>query len=432
MKRIGTRLVLAQITGFGLFTASGFAQQVQHPDPSTYRWLEPVHRPADVARMRAAIAQQMRQNATQAASQANSSIPLWQYSVVAGQDGNTYQGTMVGRSPYYNGHRSTTIQTYLVPVIFTFPDGTVFDPTAQDPCISNYTVLNLVQNSPVYVATDYTFTDSNGNNPVDVGNTQYDDAYQRANFWTYVAPHANVVTPYHTLLGLTTLSAVNVTVPELDGYTDQGSCPQGVMDYNWWDNYVTSTLLPSLASQGVGPNTLPIFIFDSVAMYLNGDTTQCCALGDHGGYLNGSNLLQTYVSADFDTTQDWPPDISILSMELAKWTDDPSVTNPTPSWAWSGGGQVEGQTCSSLLEVGDPLSDPPYIFQVGMPNGLIYDPEEIAFMSWFYDQVPSIGAGGWYSDQGTLTSDAGSVCQSGGSSKSRKAGPLTIRTKRTL
>ncbi len=38
-------------------------------------------------------------------------IPVWSYSTVA-QDGQTYAGSMVGRSPFAHGHRITTIPTY--------------------------------------------------------------------------------------------------------------------------------------------------------------------------------------------------------------------------------------------------------------------------------------------------------------------------------
>jgi hypothetical protein len=65
---------------------------------------------------------------TQAASGAT--IPFWNYSVVSPLDGQTYQGTMVGRSPFFNGHRTTVVNTDLIPVIIKFEDtATVFDPT---------------------------------------------------------------------------------------------------------------------------------------------------------------------------------------------------------------------------------------------------------------------------------------------------------------
>ena len=43
---------------------------------------------------------------------------------------------------------------------------------------------------------------------------------------------------------------------------------------------------------------------------------------------------------------------------------------------------------------------------IPMPNGVFYHPQELAFFSWFFDQVPSLGINGWYSSGGTFTSPA--------------------------
>ena len=388
-------------------------QEVKPSGSSTFRRLEPLRRPNVSAAQMDLINAQTANGST---------IPLWNYSIVAGQDGKRYQGSIVGRSPYYHGFRSTTVRAYLVPVILTFPDGSVFNPSSYDSCVGN-SVVDLVQNSPIFQSTDFTFTDSNGNNPVDVGTTQYADATQRANFWKYVAPTTSMVLPYHTLLGLNTLPAVDVIVPAGYGYANPGPCGYGVMDYNWWDNYVTSMLIPSLSGQGIGSANLPIFIFDSVVMYLDGSVVECCALGDHGSYLNAQNgLLQTYIVANFDTTGTWGPDITALSHEVGEWMNDPDNINPTP--LWGNIGQVQG--CADNYEVGDALSGA--VYPVPMPNGFTYHPQELVYFSWFYDQVPSIGAGGWYSDQGTFTTDSGPVCQ--GSPNPNSLGPLAIKTRK--
>ena len=39
-------------------------------------------------------------------------------------------------------------------------------------------------------------------------------------------------------------------------------------------------------------------------------------------------------------------------------------------------------------------------------NGFQYHPQELAFFSWFFNQVPSIGRNGVYSNNGTFTSPA--------------------------
>lgn len=381
--------------------------RITKPYPHGWKNLHPVHKKANPfpsgrngvpLASPFALASQFQIHSNQSNQPVAPTLPLWEYSV---NDNGTYQGYIIGRNAFYNGHRSTTVQAYLVPVILTFPDGGFFDPTASDSCIVNPAgdnVMDLVENSPIFQTADFTFTDSNSQNPVDVGITQATDAFQRANFWTYVSPNANTQLPYHTLLTYTVLPAVNVSVPAGDGYTQPYPCPYGIMDYNWWDSYVENTLIPSLAPEGVGPSNLPIFVFDSVVMYLNGDTTQCCAIADHGSY-NPNGTFQTYAVTDFDTSGHFADqaDTAPLSHELGEWMNDPDNANPTPNWLNPADGG-----CDNTYEVGDALEG--YLYQISMPNNVLYDLQELVFFSWFYGQTPSIGAGGWYSDQGTFTS----------------------------
>jgi hypothetical protein len=325
-----------------------------------------------------------------------STIPLWNYNVVSPVDGASYSGQMVGRSPFFHGYRSTTIQVDLIPVILTFAgNGAVFDPTSMDPCLGNSAVLGVVQNSPIFQNAGYVM------NGADVGSTQYVDAFQRANFWSNVSVAGN---SYHTLLSLVTLPALTVTVPVANGQTNPATCGRfGNMDINWWDAYVQTTVIPSLAAQGVGPTVLPLFLFDSVVMYQNGSPTQCCVLGYHGAY-SPSTLLQTYSVVDFDTTGSFGGDISIMSHEVGEWMDDPLGTNLTPAWGKIG--QVSG--CQNNLEIGDPLTGT-LLPQVSL-SGFSYNLQELAFFSWFYRQSPSIGSGGLFSNNGTFTTSAGPIC----------------------
>jgi hypothetical protein len=83
--------------------------------------------------------------------------------------------------------------------------------------------------------------------------------------------------------------------------------------------------------------------------------------------------------------------------------DDPTGTNAVPPWGHIG--QQSG--CQSNLEVGDPLSGTSVA--VAMPNGVTYHPQELAFASWFCDQVPSRAVNGWYSSNNTFTGDASAI-----------------------
>lgn len=350
--------------------------------------------------------------AVRTASGTGTTIPLWNYSIV---DGSTFSGVMVGRSPFFHGARTTNVKTIIIPIVFNMPDGGVFDPTAPDPtCSPTGTGLALVQGSPIVRATAFTM------NGVSVGTAQYTDAFQRASFWTNVSVTGN---RYHTTLSpVTTVSPIVVNVPSGSGTTNDatlyGGCGTiGVIDGTWWDpaalggsgTDVVQGIISSLASQGVGPTTLPLFLFYNVVMSQGTPDLlgNCCILGYHGAY---NNPVQTYSPLDFDTTGIFTgtTDISVMTHEVAEWMDDPLGTNPTP--LWGNIGQVSG--CQNNLEVGDPLSGtlfPP----VTMSNGYSYNPQELAFFSWYYGQKPSVGAGGVYSDHGTFKGFA-KACPPGG------------------
>ena len=67
-------------------------------------------------------------------------------------------------------------------------------------------------------------------------------------------------------------------------------------------------------------------------------------------------------------------------------------------------------------------------------NGYTYTLQELAFFSYFYGG-PSFAAGGAYSNNGTLTSDAGAVCVAVGRCPPRGrdsvlAGPIAPETLR--
>jgi len=345
------------------------------------------------------------QFATQAA--ASETIPLWNYTIVSPVNNTSYSGQMVGRSPFNHGHRSTAITTLLIPIVLTFADtGTVFDPNsidAPDSCTNTTSVMREIANSPIFQS-PYAPPPQSGDykmNGVDVGRTQYVDAFQRANFWSEIQG-----SPYHTLLSGYILNPISVTVPAANGSTNSDFCgAYGTMDINWWDNLVQTSILPSLASQGVTTSTLPLFIFDSVFMY-DGTITNCCILGYHGSYTPGG-VLQTYSVNSWDTSGAFGGDISIMTHEVGEWMNDPTGTNPTP--AWGNIGQVTG--CQRNLEVGDPLTGTLFPGVQTEQNGFEYHPQELAFFSWFYRQSPSSGAGGMYSDHSTFNTGAGPVCQ---------------------
>jgi hypothetical protein len=362
-------------------------------------------------------------------SDSRASIPgspqlrTWTFDVSSTRDHNNYAGVMVGRNPFGNeSNKVADIPTQIVPVVITTnligtsvdssgtiattPGVTTLDPTlANTACLTppNDVPLALYHQSPIIQRASFTFGGTN------VGNTQYLDAFQRANFWAFTQGH-----DYHVILKpVTNTRTVFINVPAADGLALATSAlgppdfcaPLGIVDFGWFDSYVTSTVLPSLYPQGVNPGSLPIFLLANVVLASPvTNITTCCVLGYHGA----TGLpIQTYSPMDFDTTGLFGPDIfdtAIAAHEVGEWMNDPYGDNPVPAWGHIG--QQSG--CQGNLEVGDPLTGtalPP----VTMPNGYSYHLQELAFFSWFYG-APSIAVNGWFSDNNTFTTDAGPPC----------------------
>jgi hypothetical protein len=170
----------------------------------------------------------------------------------------------------------------------------------------------------------------------------------------------------------------------------------GGIEISWLDGYIQSTVIPALASRGVNPANVPIFLMHNVIEYI-GDPSVCCDMGYHSAVSTGAGI-QTYAVAEYDNDGGFPgiSDISALTHEVAGWQNNPYATNPTPQWARTS----PQPACVAGLEVGDPLTGTTFSDTVG---GFTYHPQELAFFSWFYDQSPSLGVHGWYSDQGTFT-----------------------------
>jgi hypothetical protein len=147
------------------------------------------------------------ESAVSRAVAAGATIPNWRYSVTPRLDGQRYTGRIVGTNPFQRGAGTSTIPTQLIPLIIKIADanGTVtYDPTKADPACAGGVPATLAAQSPVFANHPFVFGSAN------VGNTQYVDAFQRANFWKQVS----TISPnYHTRLALKTLKPITVTVP---------------------------------------------------------------------------------------------------------------------------------------------------------------------------------------------------------------------------
>jgi hypothetical protein len=288
-----------------------------------------------------------------------------------------------------------------------------YDPTAPDPCVPGHSGVEMITGSPLFTNNPWTM------NGVDVGNTQYMDAFMRAQFWSLVGG-----TPYHFILKPEVLPAQSLTFSgasssgtgqnfDAQSIASGGCGSVGVVTMQELDSAVQALINGPLAAS-VNAGTLPIFLTKSVVTGNNTTdlfSNQCCALGYHSSFAAGANL-QIYSPFSLDTSGVFGNmDVSTLSHELGEAINDPTGNNPTPSW-----GNVGQSACQDNLEVGDPLSPgfntPTKEFTVVGANGLTYHLQELAFANWFFD-APSLGAGGKSSNNGSFSGGA-KPCPPGG------------------
>jgi len=308
------------------------------------------------------------------------SLPTWNGSFTF--SGTTYPYNMVGTAPSTN--TSTTITTYIIPVkiVITNRNGTktTFDPSH---VLSNgNTVTTNTVTSPIFDATT-TYTQGG----VDVGTTQYVDAFQRANFWGTVKTDTN----YHVLLGATVLPEQTLSPSKANGKVGTPfGFTAGEVNINWFD-----AQLPTIMSNlGIQPNTFPIFLTYDVYLTQNG----CCIGGYHSSEGSVSNP-QSYSEATYvDHVGAFSQDVSALSHEVGEWMDDPLTVN------------INGNnTPCGILEVGDPLENNPNFgaFPYSL-HGFTYNLQDLVTLPYF-GAPPSTSVNNFFTFQGeSLT-----VCQNG-------------------
>jgi hypothetical protein len=320
-------------------------------------------------------------------------IQTWNASVYAGQNGQIYPFTLVGKDVRDASATPTTVKTMVIPVVLTISDtGEVFDPTvANTACGETQSDLSGTLNGPIFKNHAYQAAG------LSVGKTQYIDALQREQFWSYTNP-SGTNPNYHVKLKGASPVTVYASASGWPEYSP-GTCqalPE--IDINTWDSFVQGTLMPLVEPYGVTPKTFPVFLVRNVVFTDGG----CCILGYHSAYNNPDfgGAAQTYSTSEYDTTGDFgatAQDNTILSHEVAEWANDPYINNATPSWGHIG--QVSG--CQGNLEVGDPLTGSTFPVKIG---GIQYHLQELAYFGWFFDW--NAGPNGWYSTNGTFTSGA--------------------------
>ena len=251
--------------------------------------------------------------------------------------------------------------------------------------VDGQTAIQGILNSPIFK--NYNFV-SGGKN---IGNTQYGDAFQRANFWDSVSGKAK---NYHVLLGQpSVVPTQTIVVPDGLGHyeTDFSTGFQyPVIDRDFLASQTTAILI---AAQ-VAPTQLPIMVWGSVVA---GATAWHGAIGINGGplqsYIGTSYHSQTFLAGA-------TPDIYSLSHEVIEWLDDPFINNYTPGWNQaflSESVQCDSRYSIDLLETADPVETVTESV-VALPGGSFsYHVTEGMFIDFYTRSNHSRSVNGQYS-----------------------------------
>lgn len=316
---------------------------------------------------------------------AGTPLPTWNGSYV--YKGTTYNYNMVGVAPSTNS--SSTIEAIIIPLKIIITKGTkttTFDP--QHVLSNGKTVINNIIASPIFDATtNYT------QGGVNLGTTQYIDAFQRGNFWGTVSTNPN----YHLLLSKPKVAPEQtLNVPAADGVTGNpfGNLTTGEVDINYFDAQIQAILVKF--AKVITPNTIPIFVtYDTYLTEFGG----CCIGGYHSVVTNTSGTLAYSMFTYVDAVGDFSQDVSALSHELGEWANDPLIANPSGN-----------QTPCGILEIGDPLEGEtnyggfPYTV-----NGFTYNLQDMVFLPYF-GAPTTTSVNGWLSFQHNTTLK---VCSNG-------------------
>ena len=265
-------------------------------------------------------------------------LPQWNGSYTD-LTGKNIAFTQIGGDPA-NTDATSTIQILLIPVKFVITqNGTkyTFDPVAVKLANNhNRSVVTAIKDSPLFnSAVDFSpqYGSCKGS-CVDLGKTQYEDAFQRGTWW---GNNVQTNTNYHVLYTTKVENEVTITTSCSSGcVVKQGNLTVGEYSINSFDSQL-QTFMKDITD--VNPGVLPLFI--SYDIYL---TEGGCCIGGYHSANGGQPTGQTYAYATYvDEAGQFSQDVSAFSHELGEWMDDPFTNNHV--------------NCNdnNIMEVGDPL-----------------------------------------------------------------------------
>jgi len=306
-------------------------------------------------------------------------IPYWSDSF--SYLGITYTYSMVGTDPK-RGSATTIVPTVIIPIRFVFENGLVFDASADN--IDGQTSVQGIIGSPVFQNYDFV---SGGTH---VGNTQYADAFQRANFWDSVSRKSP---DYHVLLGQPTVApAYEVFVPNsLVTFVSEGN---GNLTPEIDESFLQQATIDAIIQANISPQKLAIVLW--------GDAQGTLTSGYHR-MVTTAGATQTYIATGYHPRIPvfrYFSDSFIFSHEAIEWMDDPfSNYNFTPGWSlvFSTYPRCLSEITGDELEVGDVFEFTPLgSIAVNTANG-VYRLQEGAFIDYFTRNGTSRSVNGQYS-----------------------------------
>jgi hypothetical protein len=282
--------------------------------------------------------------------------------------GSNFPFVMVGTDPSKT-NTASTVTVYIIPVnicITVNSTKTCFDPKTKQS--NGATAIANVQNSPIFQNQQYT---QNGTN---IGDTQYEDAVQRSNFWTDVMTN----TDYHILLKPVFLPEITADIPASDGQIGDGYFGiNEVALVNYF--YVDAEINAAFAKlKQVNPSNLLMIMTYNTYLYQGNIQQGCCIGGYHSA--SGAQTYGEFTYTTPNTGSSFSQDVSALSHELGEWIDDPLINgfNDTPCGALEVGDPIEGESSPHLY--GD------YTYTL---NGFTYHLQDLASMKYF-GQTPDL------------------------------------------
>jgi hypothetical protein len=302
----------------------------------------------------------------------NASVPPATLQTWTGHiSGSSYPYIQVGTDPS-STNVTTTVNVFIIPVkICVTPSGgskTCFDPATTQ--ANGKTATQNVLASPIFKNQDYTIDGT------DLGNTQYEDAFQRSNYWTDVMTNTN----YHVLLKPVLIPEQTLNVPAADGSIGSGyfGIPQvALVDINYLDQQINAGL-PKI--KAITPASFALIMTYNTYLTEGG----CCIGGYHSATGAQSYGHFTYTTPASGTS--FSQDVSAMSHEIGEWLDDPLTNggNNSPCGILEVGDPIEGETGAH------PFGD--YTYSM---NGMTYHLQDLATMQYFGQSPSTVNNGNW-------------------------------------